>query len=123
MKLEINLGMYQPIQQVPGVSGRERVFTIVSLESLSAGVLYTGDSGGPASIGGAGSGFLPASSFGLGPGIAREMSEAEDMIERARKDDDSPSHLNYEYLVPGRKTASGKQKYITLANIHIDLED
>lgn len=51
------------------------------------------------------------------------MPEAEDMIERVRKDDDSPSHLNYEYLIPGKKTASGKQKYINLANFHIDLED
>lgn len=68
------------------------------------------------------SGFGPASIFGLGSGIAREMSEAANIIERIRKDDDIPNHLNYEYLVPGKKTKSGKQKWINLANIHIDLE-
>jgi hypothetical protein len=114
MQLEQNLGMYQPIQ-MQRTQQRERVYNIVDLESLSASALYTGDSGG------GGTNWGCAGSFGLGPGIARRMSEAGDMIERARKDDDSPEHLNYEYLVPGKKTKSGKQRFITLANIHIDL--
>lgn len=113
MQLEQTLGMYQPMQ-IQRTQQRERVYNIVDLGFLSASALYTGDSG---------SGFGPASDLGLGPGIARKMPEAGNMIERARKDDDSPSHINYEYLVPGKKTASGKQKYINLANIHIDLED
>jgi hypothetical protein len=65
----------------------------------------------------------PASNLGLGIGLAREMSEAGNMIERIRKDDDSPSHLNYEYLIPSNKTNSGKKKWINLINLHIYLDD
>lgn len=89
-----------------------RVYQVRDLESLSASVFYTGEPCGS---------FGPALKFGLNTGIARKMSEAGNMVERVRKDDDEPSHLNYEYLVPDKKTKSGKQKWINLLNIHIDL--
>jgi hypothetical protein len=44
MQLEQTLEMYQPIQ-MQRTQERERVYTIVDLESLSASALYTGDSG------------------------------------------------------------------------------
>ena len=140
MQLEQSLEMYQSMQEAQ----RQRVYVVGDLESLSASALYTGEkiflpngkcvdgnsingyegsltSVFPKSIG-TFSDFESASSLNLGPGIAREISEAGKIIERIRKDSDLPSHLNYEYLVPGKKTASGKQKWINLANIHIDLE-
>jgi len=43
MQLEQMMG-YQPMQ-MQGTQERERVYTIVNLESLSASALYTGDSG------------------------------------------------------------------------------
>jgi len=105
-----------------------RVYRTDDLESLSATVFYSGEpcdrfgvTRGSGSFGGGR--FIPAASFDLGPGIAREMPEAGKMVERVRKDDDFPSHLNYEYLIPGKKTKSGKQKWINLMNIHINLED
>jgi hypothetical protein len=106
MQLEQQMEMYQPTQ-FSGIQAREIVYRTVNLEDLSATALYTG-----APCGG---GFRPASSLNLGPGIARRMPEAGDMIERIRKDNDFPSHLNYEYLVPGVKKP--------LANIHIPLGD
>ena len=126
----------------------ERFYFSGNLENLSASVLYTGHlppmgpggfaipsfkkgpsgklpdiSGYPTStpIGSGNSGYVRASEFDLGPGIAK--ADFSGMVERIRKDDDSPSHLNYEYWVPGKKSASGKQKWINLANLHIDLED
>lgn len=44
MQLEQTLGMYQPMQ-TQRTQERERVYTIVNLESMSASALYTGDSG------------------------------------------------------------------------------
>ncbi len=44
MKLEQRLEMYQPMQ-MQRVQERERVYTIVNLESLSASALYMGDNG------------------------------------------------------------------------------
>ncbi|MFH1310923.1 MAG: hypothetical protein ABIH65_00775 [Nanoarchaeota archaeon] len=139
----------QIVYQLPRISEIKHViYRISDLESLSASALYYGNSGsgfkggsfGSISKGevakfgivatplmksnvGESSSFRPASSFGIGQGMARKMSEVGNMIERVRKDDDLPSHLNYEYLVPGEKTTFGKQKWITLANIHIDLKD
>ena len=65
--------------------------------------------------------FEPSQKFGISPGIARLMKEAEDIIERVRKDNDEPAHLNYEYIIPGALTSSGKQKWIRLYNLHIPL--
>ncbi|MFA5175868.1 MAG: hypothetical protein WC413_01225 [Candidatus Nanoarchaeia archaeon] len=64
------------------------------------------------SSGGGGSGFKPASSFGLGPGIARELKDL-DIIERARYD--GGDHINLEYL----RTGGG----VPLTNLHILLND
>ena len=75
---------------------RQQVYFVVGdLESLSASALYTGEPCGSHG------GFGPMPS--IGPGIARIMPEAGNMIERVRKDKDLPPHLNYEYLVPGIK--------------------
>ena len=87
---------------------RQQVYFVVEdLEILSASALYTGEPFG--NRGGFGS--MPS----IGPGIARIMPEAGNLIERIRKDTDLPSHLNYEYLVPGIKKP--------LVNIHIPLDD
>ena len=98
----------QQMYKIPRI--KEIIYSVRDLESLSASVLYSGDSGGPK--------FSPASNFGLGPGIAREMSEAGYMIERVRGpgagDSSDADHINYEYLIPGIKKA--------LANIHISLD-
>lgn len=108
MKLE------QQIYQLPIASERRQqtYFVVGDLESLSASAFYTGEPCGKNFV------FKSASKLGLGPGIAREMLEAGKMIERVRKDNDSPSHLNYEYLIPGKK-----KKFITIANLHIPLDD
>jgi len=59
--------------------------------------------------------FKPASNLGLGPGIAREMPEAGNIIERIRApgygDKEDAGHLNYEYKVPGIKKP--------LTNLHL----
>lgn len=127
--------------EVPRIQERQNTYQVGNLKSLSATALYYGNNGSGFSGGGFGgisksdmtkykivippaansSDFVPASNLGLGQGIARIDSSG--MAERARKDDDLPSHLNYEYWVPGEKTKSGKQKWIELANIHIDLDD
>ena len=66
MQLEQTLDMYQSRQFQLTELQRQRVYNTQDLESLSAIALYTGDSGS------SGSGFLPASNFNLGPGIAKK---------------------------------------------------
>ncbi|OGJ21218.1 hypothetical protein A3K73_06245 [Candidatus Pacearchaeota archaeon RBG_13_36_9] len=106
MQLEQTLQMYKPMQMS---DARPRIYIVQDLESLSAAALYSGDSS---------SGFVPASSLNLGPGLARKMPEAGNMIERIRApgagDSEDADHINYEYLVPGVKKP--------LANIHIQLD-
>ena len=46
MQLEQTLEMYQPMQ-MQETQKRQRVYTIVDLESLSASALYSGDSSNP----------------------------------------------------------------------------
>jgi len=107
MQLEQTLGMYQPMQMQRTEPQRERVYNIVDLESLSASALYTGDSG---------SGFVPASNFGLGPGIAKETDFG--FIERYRApeiDATHGEHINLQSYLPGSTKP--------FLNIHIDLND
>lgn len=98
MQLETMFG-YQTQRQET-----QTVYDIRSLESLSASALYTD--------------WGPASNLGLGPGIAREMPEAENMIERIRGpgagDKPDADHINYEYHIPGIKGP--------IENIHIPLD-
>ncbi len=96
MQLEQTLGMYQPMQ-MQRTQQRERVYTIVDLESLSASALYTGDSG---------SGF--GESFGLGIGYVFDTLnvDGKDIQMRLRADEghkgyESP-HLNLEYYEKGK---------------------
>lgn len=88
---------------------REVTYFVEDLEYLSATTLYSGEP--------CGGNFQPASNFNIGPGIARKMPEAENMIERVRGpgagDRTDADHLNYEYKIPG----IGQP----LANIHIPL--
>ena len=84
-----------------------------------------GPSGGgskPASIG-TFSGFKPASDLGLGPGIVKEAEEFLERYRAGKHEKFGEDHVNLEYLVPGKKTKSGKQKWIDLANIHIPLDN
>ena len=139
MRQELEKSLYEAMPEQ-----RERVYTIVDLEYLSAGALYTGDLpkmgpggfGALPSLSGGGSSqldisgfeskpigsisdFKPASAFKLGPGIARKMPEAFGMIEKIRApgygDKNDADHLNYEYRIPGIKNP--------LVNIHINLFD
>ena len=107
MQLEQTLEMYRPIQ-MQETQKRQRVYTIGDLESLSASALYSGDSGS------SGGGFVPASNFGLGPGIAKETDFG--FIERYRApeiDDAHGEHINLESYLPGSTKS--------FLNIHIDL--
>jgi|SRR3989344_2386409 len=104
--MQLELALYN----TPGIQKRQRVYTIVNLESLSASALYTGDSGS------SGSGFSPASDFGLDPGIAKESDFG--FIERYRApeiDDAHGEHINLESYLPGSTKP--------FLNIHIDLND
>ena len=83
---------------------REKVYTIVDLESLSASVLY-------------GSGPLG------GSGPLKEIPELKYFKETIRFDSHPPygDHLNYETWL--KLKGSKKGRYLKLDNIHISLED
>ena len=59
--------------------------------------------------------FRPADSWGIGPGVAREIPGTGGLVERVRSDDHEPlgPHLNYEIIIPGVK------RNIILDNTHI----
>ena len=107
MKQYLEQRLYKPIQE----SNEDlRVYQVGDLESLSASALYYGAVGS-----GGGSGFNSASSFGLGPGIAKE---SEGFIERYRAgehEDYGKDHVNLEYISPVTLKP--------LINIHIDMKD
>ncbi|MFH1310921.1 MAG: hypothetical protein ABIH65_00765 [Nanoarchaeota archaeon] len=129
--------------QLPKASEQKQIFYQVGdLESLSASALYYGTSGsgfkggsfGSISKGemakfgivatplmkssaesGSGGGFVPASNFGIGPGIAKVV---EGFIERYRAGEHEKfgkDHVNLEYISPVTKKS--------LINIHIDVKD
>ena len=111
MQLENMMEMYQP---KVSMERQQTYFVVGDLENLSAGALYGYGNGG--NSGGNGSGFVPASSFGLGPGIAKETESG--FIERYRAgkhEDFGKDHVNLEYISPVTLK--------TLINLHIDMKD
>jgi len=106
MQLE-QMFRYQP--RVAQEERQQTYFVVGDLDGLSASALYTGDSGS------SGSGFVTASSFGIGPGIAKE---SEGFIERYRAGEHEnygKDHVNLEYISPVTLKP--------LINIHIDMKD
>jgi len=124
---------------------KQVVYQIGDLESLSATALYYGDGSSSGSSAGSGGGlgfgiverkdkkkgpssgapvprsigsisdFKPASNFGIGPGIAKEI---EGFLERYRAletDKKSGEHINLESYLPGKTKP--------FLNLHIDFND
>jgi len=103
MQLEQRLEIYKPVQ-------RQRVYFVgEDLERLSGIALYTGDSGS------SGNGFVPASNFGIGPGIAKESEAFIERYRAGKHENFGEDHVNLEYISPVTKK--------TLINIHIGMKD
>jgi len=95
----------------PAQIGQIQVYKPKSLETLSVVSLYTGNIDRGA--------FAPSSSYGLGPGIAREIDVGETkIVERFRAgkhEDYGKDHVNLEYYLGGLSKP--------LFNTHINLKD
>ena len=98
-----------------------RIYSVGDLESLSASALYIGSGpikplgSGPLRPIGSISDFKPSSTFGVGPGIAKDTLGFLERYRAGEHEDFGKDHVNLEYLSPVTLKP--------LINIHINMKD